>query len=356
MEDCIRSSELTVGIDLGDRVSRLCVLDGTGEVIEEGRVATRPEALRARFSATQRMRIVLETGTHAPWVSRLLEALGHEVYVANARHMALISKSDSKSDRIDAEMLARVGRSDPKLLRAVRPRRAETMASLALLRSREALVRARSALVNHARGTVKAAGGRLPAVSTEAFARRVLPHVPAEVGDAVAPVLDQIAALTTAIAAYDRRIGRMARDAHPETKVLRQVTGVGPLTALTYVLTLEDPHRFRTSRAVGSYLGLRPKRSQSGERDPQLRITKAGDRALRGLLVQAAHYILGPFGPDCDLRRFGQRLAERGGKAAKKRATVAVARKLAVLLHRLWITGEQYEPVRQGAAVASAAA
>lgn len=124
------------------------------------------------------------------------------------------------------------------------------------------------------------------------------------------------------------------------------MAGVGPVTALTYVLTIDDPARFRKSRAVGSYLGLACRRSQSGDKDPELRITKAGDPALRFLLVQAAHYILGPFGPDTDLKRWGLALATRGRKNARKRAVVAVARKLGVLLHRLWVTGTVYEPLR----------
>ena len=126
---------------------------------------------------------------------------------------------------------------------------------------------------------------------------------------------------------------------------MRQVEGIGPLTALTFVLTLEDPHRFKKSRSVGAYLGLVPATDRSGERDPQKRISKEGDQMLRKLLVGSAHYVLGPFGSDSDLRRHGQKIASRGGKNAKKRAAVAVARKLTVLLHRLWVTGEVYDPL-----------
>ena len=139
----------------------------------------------------------------------------------------------------------------------------------------------------------------------------------------------------------ERRQFRAAQRTPP-----RQVPDVGAITALYYVLTIEDPGRFAKSRAVGAYVGLRPRQRDSGEQKPQLRITKAGDRLLRSLLVRCAHYILGPFGPDADLRRSGLRMAERGGAAGKKRAIVAVARRLAVLLHRLWVTGEVYEPLR----------
>ena len=163
---------------------------------------------------------------------------------------------------------------------------------------------------------------------------------------ALVPILRMIEHHSGSIARYDRLIEEMGRKKYPETTTLRQVAGVGPITALCFVLTLDDPLRFKNSRAVGAFLGLRPKQDQSGERNPELRITKAGNRELRRLLVQGAQYILGPFGKDTDLRRFGESIAARGGKVAKRRALVAVARKLAVLLHRLWITGEVYEPLR----------
>ncbi len=144
----------------------------------------------------------------------------------------------------------------------------------------------------------------------------------------------------------DERMEKIAKEAYAEASLLQQVKGVGTQIALTYVLTIEDPYRFLKSREVGCFLGLKPGRRDSGESKPQKGISKAGDRYLRTMMVQGAHYILGPFGEDSDLRRWGLKLAERGGKNAKKRAVVAVARKLAVLLHRLWVSGEVYEPLR----------
>lgn len=164
--------------------------------------------------------------------------------------------------------------------------------------------------------------------------------------EALEPLVLQIEALTEQIQGSDRKIEQLARTEYPETARLKQVSGVGDLIATTYVLTVEDPRRFARSRDVGCYVGLRPKRSDSGESRPQLRITKEGDPYLRQLLVQAAHHILGWRGPDTDLRRWGLKLAARGGKNAKKRAIVAVARRLAILLHRLWVSGERYEPLR----------
>jgi transposase len=197
------------------------------------------------------------------------------------------------------------------------------------------------------RGSIKPFGVRLPASSTPTFARKAAWQIPRELRRALVPILRTIAELTTRIVEFERRIEQIATERYPETVKLRKVNGVGAITSLTYVLTLEDPKRFTKSRAVGAFLGLRPGRSQSGKRDPELHITKAGDRDLRRLLVQSAQYILGPFGSDCDLRRFGLALAARGNKSAKKRALIAVARKLAVLLHRLWLSPIDYDPLHK---------
>jgi len=337
----------TVGLDLGDRSSHFVVLDAEGQLVEEERVATRDQALRKRFSGCQRMRIALETGTHSQWVSRVLKECGHELIVANSRKLRLIYENRRKNDRVDAMYLARLARLDPQLLSPVEHRGPQAQKDLALLRSRDVLVEARTQLINHSRGLVKSVGQRLPRCSSEAFARKVLGAIPESLQPGLLPVLEMITSLTAQIKALDRRMDALADQVYPETKLLRQVTGVGPITSLAYVLILEDAGRFGKSRAVGSYLGLTPGSYKSGDSDPQMRITKEGDALLRRLLVVAAQYILGPFGPDTDLRRFGLRIAQRGGKNAKKRAVVAVARKLAVLLHHLWRSGEVYEPLYQ---------
>ena len=347
-------ANLTIGVDLGDRYSELYVVDAAGACVETGRIRTTVAGLEQWFGGRAPARVVLEAGTHSPWASRVLQRLGHEVLVANPRKLRALYENDSKDDRVDAEYLARVGRLDPALLKPITHRGEAAQADLAVLSSRDVLVRTRTLLINHTRGVVKAMGGRLPRCSAESFARRVGPHVPPALRPALAPVLAQLQQLTAAIRGVDREVERRCAEQYPATAQLRQVSGVGPVTALAYVLVLEDPRRFPRSRAVGAYLGLRPRRSQSGEQDPQLRITKAGHPFLRRLVVQAAHYILGPHGPDCDLRRHGERIAARGGKSAKKRAVIAVARKLAVLLHVLWISGEVYEPLRQRLVLAQA--
>lgn len=338
--------ETTVGMDLGDRYSYLHVLDAAGECVEEGRLRTTPDALRQRFEAMPSARVVMEAGTHSPWVSRLLSALGHEVIVANPRQLRLIYDNDGKSDRVDAEYLARIGRLDPKLLRGIEHRGQRAQADLAVIKSRDVLVRTRTRLVSHCRGAVKALGGRLPSCSTRAFHRKAWEHLPAALEPALGPILELLEQITAQIRAYDRELEALADANYPETRMMRQVTGVGALTSLAFALVIEDPSRFAKSRSVGAYVGLTPRRRDSGDSNPQLRITKAGSPLLRRLLVQSAAYIMGPHGPDCDLRRYGERIAERGGKNARKRAHVAVARKLAVLLHRLWVSEGAYEPLR----------
>jgi transposase len=339
--------QMTAGLDLGDKYSYLCLIDQhSGEIMEEGRLHTTPETFKRRFASEQPMRIAIEAGTHSPWASRVLEECGHEVLVANARKLRLIYANKRKTDEIDAESLARLARVDPKLLYPLKHRSEDSQAHMAIIRSRDALVSARTQLVNHVRGTVKSFGGRLPKCPAVSFHNKAPEHIPEALMPALEAMLEQIGSLTRQIREYDQQLETISKECYPETELLRQVEGVGPLTALTFVLTLEDPYRFEKSRTVGAYLGLVPARDQSGDRDPQKHISKEGDEMLRKLLVGSAHYILlGPFGSDSDLRRHGEKIASRGAKNAKKRAVVAVARKLSVLLHRLWVTGEIYEPL-----------
>jgi transposase len=335
---------VTAGLDLGDKYSYLCLIDtDTGKVIEEGRLRTTPEALRRRFDSEQPLKIAIEVGTHSPWVSRLLQECGHEVLVANAGKLRLIYGSKRKTDKLDAENLARLGRLDPKLLYPLKHRSEASQAHLAMIRSREALVGSRTQLINHVRGAVKSFGARLPKCSARSFHKKVAEDLPKELVSALGPLLETIGELTARIREYEGKLEEIATEHYPETELLRQVPGVGALTSLTFVLTLEDPHRFSKSRSVGAYLGLVPGEDRSGDSDPQQQISKEGDEMLRRLMVGSAHYILGPFAQDSDLRRHGLKIAERGGKNAKKRAVVAVARKLSVLLHHLWVTGEVYE-------------
>jgi len=339
-----KNSMYFVGLDLGDKYSYIAILDKEGELIEETRLPTTKKSFHQRFSVLPPCRVAMEVGTHSRWSSHLLTGLGHDVLVANARKLRAIYHNPRKGDRADAEILARLARLDPELLSPIHHRSPQAQADLDVLRSRDAIVRCRTLLINHARDIVKASGSRLPSCTADSFAHKVAPDIPEPLLPALAPIIDTIASLTQQIKSYDRKNEELCSESYPETKLLREISGVGPLTSLAFILTLENPDRFRRSRQVGPAIGLVPRRDQSGDQDPQLRITKTGDPYLRRLLVSSAQYILGPFGPDCDLRRWGLKLAERGGKNAKKRAVVGVARKLAVLLHHLWKTGELYDP------------
>ncbi len=341
-----------MGLDLGDRSSQICRMDRkTGAVLEERRLSTTTASVQRYFSSLPPQLVALESGTHSLWMTRLVKSLGHEVIVANPSQVRAISSSLKKTDQRDARFLAQLVRVDPQLLSPVEPRSEQSQKAIAVVRAREGLVKARTMLVNQVRGVVKSFGYRLPSCSSAAFASKAQQDktLPSSLKDTLAPLLRVLSELSQEIARFDKQVEVLARH-WSVTQRLRQIKGVGALTALVFVLTLGDPFRFAKSRAVGAYLGLVPGSRSSGQSAPQMPITKQGDRLTRRLLVQASHYILGPFGQDSDLRRLGLRLAERGGKSGKKRAVVAVARKLAVVLHRLWVSETDYEPLRKAAA------
>ena len=347
METMKEKPGMTVGLDLGDRYSHYCLLNEECEVMEEGRIRSTASAFRGHFKGEPRLRIALECGTHSPWISRMLQELGHQVIVANPRKIPAITSSASKNDRNDAELLARFAAHDPQLLSPVQHRSLERQQDLNLIQVRSTLVRARTMLVNALRGLVKSAGSRLPACSTESLPVRAKTAIPPALAAIALPLLNQIASLNEQIGGMDGQIERLAQK-YPEIALLRSAPGVGPVVAAAYVLTLDRPDA-AGNRSAGAFLGLRPGQSQSGESDPQRRISKTGDSYLRSLLVQSAQYILGRFGPDSALRRWGLKLASSGGKRGKKRAIVAVARKLAVLLHSMWRSGQRFQPFPQPA-------
>ena len=332
-----------VGMDVSDRHSHICILSMEGDVEEESRIATTPDVLGRRFSEMGCVRVALEVGTHSPWIGRLLEELGHEVILANPRKLRSIYESDDKSDRVDAQMIARIARLDPGLFYPVQIRSEERHEVLSVIRSRRVLVETRTKLVNHVRGVCKSFGVRLPKCDAGCFHRSVSGLIPDNLRPSLDPVMSQLGGLEVSIKECDRLIAAKSLEVEG-VKTIASIKGVGDLTALTFVMTLGDSGRFVKSREVGSYLGLRPRRDQSGEVDRQLRVTRAGDVYLRSLLIGCANYILGPLAPDSALRRWGLSIADRGGKNAKKRALVAVARKLSVIMHHLWVTGQIYRP------------
>jgi transposase len=338
-------TNLTIGMDLGNKKNEVCVLNEEGEIQVRKTIPNNKLSIQAFFSDYQEATVIVENGTHSPWISRLLEEeMKCNVIVGNARKLRMIWTNPRKSDMQDAEMLARIGRFDKSLLYPIKHRSQEAQGDLAIIKARDVLVKSRSQLINHMRGAIKAMGGFLPTCSSASFYEKVEEFIPEILKPALDPILKSIEELTKKIKAYDYTIKNLNDEKYPETKIISQIQGIGPITSLAFILTIEEKERFEKSRDVGAYLGLTPKKDQSGEMDKQLHITKTGNNYMRRLLVGCAHYVLGPFGKTNEIRVYGERIAARGGKNAKRRAIVAVARKLAVLMHRLWTTGEVYDP------------
>jgi len=336
-----------IGMDLGDKKNVVVVFDEDGTEHAAEYVTNTKVAMTKYFKKYKEAVVVMEAGTHSAWISRLLSGMGHDVWVGNPRRMRAIWDSADKSDERDARVLGMMYRLEPRLLHRIYHRGEKAQCDLAMIKSRQMLVESRTKLINHVRCIVKGMGERIKTCSAASFHKRARLEVPEPLSDALNTVIDQIEHLTQAIKDLDKRIKILAETKYPETQYLIQVPGVAELTALAFVLTIENADRFKRSREVGAYLGLTPRRDQSGQTDKQLPITKQGNTYLRTLLVGCSHYILGPFGKDCDLRRHGERIYRSGGKNAKKRASVAVARKLAVLLHSLWASQSEYIPLQK---------
>jgi transposase len=339
-------SKLTIGVDLGDLESHYCILDETAIVVSRGKVPTTKAGFRGLLEGMPPSRVAMEVGTHSPWVSREIDAMKYEVIVANPHKVKLITQSIRKSDPVDAEQLARLARVDPQLLSPIQHRGEQAQTDLAMIRARAGLVKARTQLITMVRGLAKSMGERLKACDAKQVRVTLVETLSEGLRAAIEPALKSVEAISEQIAAYDRQIEQM-ETRYPEVRLLQQVYGVGPLIGFTFLLVLDDAGRFERSRDVGPFLGLIPKQRDSGERQLQLGISKTGDRLLRSLLVQGAHCILRKGAPPSDLQEWGAARIEKGGKRGKKRTVVAVARKLAVLLHFLWVRGEVYDPQYQ---------
>lgn len=338
--------QMVIALDLGSKKTQVCVRRD-GKILEELEIRTSVPRFRSFFECRPRCRVVMEVGKHSPWASWLLADLGFRAFVADARRIPTQMRGPHKNDRNDARMLAVLLERGEDLLREVRHRSRKTFEHLSVLRSRDELVRLRTALANSIQGFGATHGLEIPSVSTSSYRTKVLPAIPPELLPALSPMIETMDQLTRSIRELETTLETIAREEYPMTQLFRQIKGVGPITSLAFALIVEDPGRFARNRSVGAYLGLVPRQHQSGSSRPQLGITRAGDPLMRRLLVQCAHHILGRFGEDSDLRRFGQALMTRGGKNGKKRAVTAVARKLSVLLLALWKTGEVYEPLRR---------
>jgi transposase len=338
----------TIGCDLGDKETTTCTVDANGKVTQRSEVRTDRESITRWFQSRRKAHVVMEVGTHSAWISGAAKAAGHRVTVINPHAFKLISDSRRKSDQEDAELLARAARADLQLIRPVAHRSEKTRIDLTLLRTRDLLVRERTKLVSHVRGTLKSFGVKPGTCSPEAFHERVAPFVPEPLKLALEPVLNHLAQLGQTLKTLDEAVEKTAKKHEKVVELLKSVPRVGSLTALTFCLVVEDPHRFKKSRDIGAYVGLAPGRRQSGDSDVQLGISKEGDALLRRLLVQCAHQVMFKNAPDSALKRWGIAKAKSGGKNGKKKMAVALARKLAVVLHRLWVTGEPYKAFPEG--------
>jgi len=341
---------LTVGLDVGEKFIHFNELSAEGEVVEEGRFRCTADKLRERFENVEPRRVVLEVGSHSRWVAEQVSELGHTVLLLDPRRLKLIAGTLYKDDKIDATVLAMLGWKVPEMLKTVRLRPLDDQQALTLVRSRAALVESRTKLVNTVRGVLKPYGIRLSKEGrSSTFARAAEETLPPDKLALVAPMLAIIEQLNAAIKQYDAQAKELLPQLAPDAVHLTGITGVGALTVLYFVALVGDPHRFGNSRDIGAYLGLCRRRADSGDYQSQLRITKAGDSYMRALLANCASYILGPFGQDCDLRRWGLgRIGDgntKQSRAEKKKTLTAVSRKLAVLMLTLWKSGAAYDPL-----------
>ena len=332
----LEQKKIYFGLDISQKTIEIFALKGE-KGVSFGKISNNQKSLAEFFNkvpaAPESITVALETGTHSAWVSHQLEECGYEVIVAHARDLAFIYKGDKKSDRIDAEKLARMARADKKLLHPVKLMDRKRQEDLIAIKARDLLVRQRTNIINSIRGFVRSLGMEDAEYSHETI-NQMYEQLPPEIQQNLRGLFETLTAVNISIKNYDKRIEKLAKN-YPETQILQQIKGVGPLIALSFALIISDPKRF-SSRECAAYIGLVPKRDQSGDVDKQLGISKCGNKLLRRLLVQGAQYIMGAFGEDCDLRDFGNRISQRGGSIARKKAKVAVARKLAITMLALW--------------------
>jgi transposase len=342
-KEAVRVPLLTIGLDVGDKSSCACVVDPEGNRREVFSFPTDTEGLTRRF-ARPTARVVLEAGPHSRWISKRLSQMGHEVLVVDPRKLGLIAKSQCKTDRRDAEILALLGLGPRKLLGKVKHRSEEAQADLAVLLTRDHFVRQRTMNVNRVRGVLKSFGIKVPRMSTSCFHGKAAQYVPATLLPALLPILEEILSLQIRIKRLDDEIKKKIAPRYPQTERLTAIYGVGTIISLAYVLSLDDPKRFKRSRDVGPFFGLVPRTFQTGKTNLQLSISRSGNPFIRRSAIQAAQCVLREKSPDCDLKRYGKKIEERGGKYPKKRAVVAVARKLVVLMHQLLVDPTPYDP------------
>jgi transposase len=336
-----------IGLDLGDYEMTYRVVDGDGRPIAEGSASAEPEEVAVLAGKYPGADVLMEAGGSSPWVQRMLRERGLNAIVAKAD--ILCGRRRRKNDPTDAAALAELMRMKSSLIVEVEHKSEDDAIDFVVLKSRDQLVKMRTASINFVRGVLKSFGVRVGRADADAFGRFAAPFVPSKLRSTIKPQLDFIVSLTARIKAFDVQIKKKVMTKHPQAVALAEsVYGVSHIVATAFVLTIFRPDRFRRARDVGPYLGLEPAQKASGTLDPELGISRAGNPFLRKLLVQSAHYLLGPLARDQkkagDLREWGLGLIRRGGKGAKKRASVAVARRLAVAMLASWKSGTPWDP------------
>jgi len=333
--------ERYVGLDVSLKLTAICIVDRTGKIEHEGVVRSDPEAIAAfiKSNAPHVARIGLETGATSTWLWTELNKLGLPVICIDAKHAKAVLKMQiNKSDRNDAVGIARIMQCE--WYKEVCVKGLESDAVKALLVSRALLVKIKRDLENQIRGLLKNLGLVIGPAKMNVFALRAaeLTKERPELALAVTPLLTARMAIEQQIAELDRKVMKLARN-NAQVRQFMTAPGIGPVTALCFLATIDDPTRFKRSRSVGAYVGLTTRRYASGEIDWTGRISKCGDKMLRSYLYEAANVLLTRVAKWSALKAWGIRLAKRTGL---RKAKVAVARKLAVILHRMWIDGTEF--------------
>lgn len=331
------------GIDLASKASAVCIENETGRIVAEFEMPTDEDGFRTRLGDLEPMHCVLEASPLAEWAARVLESLGHSVVVIDARKAKAVIRTKRKTDQLDARNLAKMARTG--WYTAVHRKSASARLMRTLLKARQGLVEVANAQRSRILGLLRAHGIKVTGARGDAFESRVLEAVRAREPE-LEVILQPLLGLRSQARAEAEVLAQRLKELSQHVPVCRQlmsVPGVGPIVAATYVATIDDPHRFEHSDQVADYVGLVPSVYQSGETEYRGRITKEGDALLRWLLVEAANVLLTRVKRACALQNWGRRLLAKKGLA---KARVAVARKLSVLLHRLWVSGEEFDWAR----------
>lgn len=333
----------TIGLDLGNTFNKAVGLDAGGNVVLREDLRNDAATMKAFFEAHRGATVAMETGTHCRWIAALAAECGCHPVVGNARKLRLISESSRKNDWADAQKLARLCRSDRSLLHPVELHDDRHHRLYQLLRQRDALVSMRTALVNQLRGFAKAGGTMLPRCDARSFLS-LRDSMPPEFLRDFKPLLKTLEDLAKRIAAAEAILAEFVRRHFRKTdELLQTVPGVGPVASAAFIALVPDPGRFKSAREAGPYFGLVPKQDQSGDGDRPCRITHEGSSFMRKTLVNAANALLRKSARDTALKRFGERLGRRGqGKVVRRKAKVALARKLAVTMLAMARSGEDY--------------